>query len=139
MSKVMLEGKLKGSMGFEMELNGHNFIMDASEETGGEDQGPRPKQLLLAGLIGCTGMDVVSILKKMKVKLDDLIIKVESDSTQEHPKTYKNIHLTYIFMGKDLPEAKLEKAVSLSQDRYCGVSAMLKEATPITYDIVIED
>lgn len=139
MSKARLEATLKGNMGFQMDLNGHDFITDASEEVGGNNLGPSPKQLLLAGLIGCTGIDVMSMLNKMKVSLDDLKIDVEADHTEEHPKVYENIHLTYRFIGKDIPRDKIERAVSLSQEKYCGVSAMLKKATPITYDIVIEE
>lgn len=139
MSKARLEATLKGNMGFQMDLNGHDFITDASEEVGGNNLGPSPKQLLLAGLIGCTGIDIMSMLNKMKVSLDDLKIDVEADHTEEHPKVYENIHLTYRFIGKDIPRDKIERAVSLSQEKYCGVSAMLKKATPITYDIVIEE
>lgn len=139
MSKTKLKASLTGNMGFELNLDGHKFITDASEEIGGNDLGPRPKQLLLVGLIGCTGIDVMSILNKMKVELDDLNIKVEADNTEEHPRVYENIHLTFIFKGKNLPKEKIKKAVSLSQEKYCGVSAMLKKATPITYDIIIEE
>lgn len=139
MDKTYISAKLKDNMAFEMNLNGHNFITDASEEVGGSNLGPRPKQLLLAGLIGCTGMDVMSILRKMKVELDDLNIKVSADNTNEHPKVYENIHLTYVFKGEDLPEDKINRAVSLSQERYCGVSAMLKKVTAVTYEIIIKD
>ncbi|HSH36684.1 OsmC family protein [Schnuerera sp.] len=139
MKKTKIEASLKGNMGFEMDLNGHNFITDAAEKIGGNNLGPRPKQLLLAGLIGCTGIDTMSILKKMKVELEDFKIQVEADNTEEHPKVYENIHLIYKFKGKDLPRKKIEKAVSLSQERYCGVTAMLKKATSVNYDIIIED
>lgn len=139
MKKTKIEANLKGNMGFEMKLDGHNFITDASEEIGGNDLGPRPKQLLLVGLIGCTGIDVMSILKKMKVELEDLKIQVEADNTEEHPKVYENIHLTYVFKGKNLPRKNIEKAVFLSQEKYCGVTAMLKKVTSVTHDIVIED
>ena len=137
MSKASIQAKLTDNMAFQMELDGHKFITDASKEIGGNDLGPRPKQLLLAGLIGCTGMDVMSILKKMKVELEDLDIEVESDNTTEHPKVYENIHLTYLFKGKNLPEDKIIRAVELSQERYCGVSAMLKKVTSVTYEIKI--
>jgi putative redox protein len=139
MSTKKIQAHLKGNMAFEMNLDGHNFITDASEEIGGNNLGPRPKQLLLAGLIGCTGIDIMSILKKMKVQLDDLNIEVEAESTEEHPKVYKNIHLTFKFKGQNLPIENIKKAVSLSQEKYCGVSAMLKKAAPVTYDIVIEE
>ncbi|MBZ2175779.1 OsmC family protein [Schnuerera sp. xch1] len=127
MKKTKIEASLKGNMGFEMDLDGHNFITDASEKIGGNNLGPRPKKLLLAGLIGCTGIDIMSILKKMKVELEDFKIQVEANNTEEHPKVYENIHLFYKFKGKDLPRKKIEKAVHLSQERYCGVTAMLKK------------
>lgn len=139
MSKTQIKSTLKGNMAFEMNLNGHNFITDASEEIGGNNLGPRPKQLLLAGLIGCTGIDVMSILKKMKVELDDVSIDVEADNTEEHPKVYENIHVIYTFKGKDLPRENLQRAVKLSQEKYCGVTAMLEKVTPITYEIIIKD
>ena len=139
MNKKRFTGKLIDNMAFEMTIDGHKFIVDTDEEFGGRNLGPRPKQLLLAGLIGCTGMDVVSILRKMQVNFDDLEIKVEADNASEHPKVYQNIHLTYIVKGKDIPEDKVKKAVALSQEKYCPVSAMLKKATPVTYDIVIKN
>ncbi len=139
MSKTKVNAKLRDKMAFVMDLNGHKFITDASETVGGSDLGPRPKVLLLAGLIGCTGMDVISMLKKMRVELDDFDLEVETDSSDEHPKVYQDIHVKYIFTGKDLPMDKLEKAVNLSQERYCGVSAMLKKATDITYEIIVKE
>ncbi|HZJ56789.1 MAG TPA: OsmC family protein [Clostridia bacterium] len=139
MAKTKIHGDLAGNMGFKMVLDGHTLITDASEEIGGNNLGPRPKQLLLAGLIGCTGIDVMSILKKMKVNVDDCSIEVAADNTEEHPMVYENIHLIYRFKGKDLPLKNIEKAVALSQDKYCGVSAMLKKATPITYEIVADE
>jgi len=134
-----VKAHLKGNMAFEMDLDGHTLITDATPEVGGEDLGPRPKVLLLAGLIGCTGIDVVSILNKMKVKPDDFNIEVKAEESEEHPKVYTKIHLVYLFKGKDLPQDKIERAVSLSQEKYCGVSAMLDKAAPITYEIKIEE
>lgn len=139
MGSTKLNAKLKGNMAFEMKLNGHTIITDASEEIGGNDLGPRPKALLLAGLIGCTGIDIMSILNKMKVELDDVNVEVEAESTEEHPKVYKNIHLVFRFKGKNLPLDKITKAVKLSQEKYCGVTAMLEKAAPITYEIVLEE
>lgn len=139
MRKTKLNGKLKDNMAFEMNINGHNIILDASEEVGGNNLGPRPKPLLLAGLIGCTGMDVVSILNKMRVEIEDLNIEVEADNTEEHPKVYKDIHLIFKFKGNNLPLDKITRAVELSQEKYCGVSAMLKASTPITYEIILEE
>jgi len=125
-------------MAFETEINGHKLIIDADEPVGGKDRGPRPKPLTLVSLGGCTGMDVVSILNKMRVNFESCRVSVEAEQSDEHPKYYKKIHLTYIFKGNDLPMAKLDKAVNLSQDRYCGVSAMLKNSAELTYKIIIE-
>lgn len=139
MGKTKLDAKITGKVGWEMDINGHRFVTDAAVETGGEDQGPRPKVMLLASLIGCTGIDVKMILDKMKVDLQDMNISVEAEAAEDHPKVYTDIHLTFTFKGKDLPMDKLQKAVKLSQERYCGVTAMLQKAAPITYDIVVEE
>jgi putative redox protein len=139
MALTKLNGKLKGNMAFEMDINGHKLITDAAVENGGNDYGPRPKALLLAGLIGCTGVDVMMILNKMKVELEDVNIDVEADAVDEDPKVYKYIKLTYRFKGKDLPLDKITRAVELSKEKYCGVSAMLSKAAPITYEIILED
>ncbi|MGM0396969.1 MAG: OsmC family protein [Bacillota bacterium] len=139
LGKTKLDAKITGKVGWEMDINGHRFVTDAAVETGGEDQGPRPKVMLLASLIGCTGIDVKMILDKMKVDLQDMNISVEAEAAEDHPKVYTDIHLTFTFKGKDLPMDKLQKAVKLSQERYCGVTAMLQKAAPITYDIVVEE
>lgn len=137
--KLSTNIKWKSGMAFETEINGHKLTIDAAPEVGGNDEGPRPKALTLVSLAGCTAMDVVSILKKMKVSFDSLNIKVESDLADEHPKTFENFHVIYEFRGKDLDESKLKKAVDLSQEKYCGVSASLKKGTDVTYEIKILD
>lgn len=139
MDNIKIKSYLKGNMAFETNLDGHNIITDGSEEIGGNNLGPRPKKLLLAGLVGCTGIDIMSILKKMKIEIDDLNVEVEAKSTEEHPKVYENIHLTFYFKGKNIPKDKIERAVSLSQEKYCGVTAMLEKTASITYDIIIEE
>lgn len=127
----------KKGMAFETELYGHKLIIDADQSNGGEDLGPRPKALMLVALAGCTGMDIVSMLAKMRVELVDLNIKVDGEVTEEHPKHFISMHITYEFWGNDLPMDKLEKAVSLSDERYCGVSATLKKGIPVTHSIVV--
>jgi putative redox protein len=131
MATNKVEVKWTDTMAFDVEVNGHHFMIDADERVGGKDRGPRPKALTLAGLGGCTGMDVISILKKMRVEPEAFDISVEGELTEEHPKYYHTITVTYTFKGKDLPMDKLEKAVTLSQDRYCGVSAMLGKGCKI--------
>ncbi|MBN2879413.1 MAG: OsmC family protein [Clostridia bacterium] len=135
--KSSFSTKWVSDMAFETEISGHKILMDASEDVGGHDQGPRPKPLIIAALTGCTGMDVVSILKKMRVEIESFNMSVETEMTEEHPKTYSKIHMVYEFTGKDLDPAKIEKAVSLSQDRYCGVSELLKKGLELTYEIKI--
>lgn len=126
-----------GDMAFVAEVNGFAVQLDASREVGGKGKGPRPKPLTLAALGGCTGMDVVSILEKMRVSVEAFDMQIEAEETEEHPKVYRKIHLVYIFKGKDLPMDKLEKAVNLSQERYCGVSAMLRKAVELTHEITV--
>lgn len=124
---------------FDAELGGHHLMLDVPAEAGGKDLGPGPKSLLLAALAGCTGMDVVSILAKMKVGPYTFRMDVEADSTEEHPIVYKEIRLNYIFKGEAIPRDKILKAVDLSFERYCGVSAMLKKAMPIITKVFIND
>lgn len=124
-------------MAFESELFGHKIKMDVGEDMGGDDLGPRPKPLMLLALAGCTGMDIVNILKKMRVEIEDFNVSVEGDLTEEMPTQYNKMHVIYEFKGKDLPMAKLEKAVKLSEEQYCGVSAVYKQVMPVTSEIRI--
>jgi putative redox protein len=126
-----------GNMKFSANVSGHPIMLDAATAVGGENAGPRPKELMLAALAGCTGMDVVSILKKMQVELQGFDIKIEADLTEEHPKVYTHIHIIYQFKGKDLDIEKIKKAIELSQEKYCGVSAMYKKAMKVSYEIVL--
>ncbi len=127
------------NMAFEAEVNGHKIVLDAVNEVGGEDRGPRPKPLMMVSLAGCTAMDVISILKKMRVEVEKFNVKVDGDLTEEHPKHFFKMHVTYEFWGKNLPKEKLEKAVSLSEDRYCGVSVSYRKAMEITSSIVVHE
>lgn len=115
----------------------HWVVMDSSENVNGHDAGPRPMELLLMGLGGCTGMDVISILDKMKVPYKDFRIEIEADKADEHPKVYTKIHIKYIVYG-DVPEDKLKTAIELSKTKYCSAQAMLSKAAEITtsYEIV---
>ena len=133
--KHEIDVKYEAGMAFSADLDGHKITLDASPEVGGEDKGPRPKKKMLLDLAGCTGMDVDSILKKMRVDYDGLNIKVEGELTEEHPKYYKSMKIIYEFAGKDLPMDKLEKAVNLSGEKYCGVQALYKMAIPVETEI----
>ena len=135
--KLSITTKWLENMSFETEVNGHKIIIDAASEVGGENKGPRPKPLILSALGGCTGMDVISILRKMKVEPEDFRVIVEGDVTEEHPKHFIKMHVIYQFTGKNFPLDKLQKAVSLSEEKYCGVSATLRKALELTSEIKI--
>ncbi len=125
------------NIAFQTEMDGHKIIIDADIPTGGNDLGPRPKKLMLTALAGCTGIDVIMILKKMKVYPESFNVIVEGELTDEHPRYYHKIKVIYKFKGKDLPKDKLEKAVKLSEDKYCGVSALYKKAIDIETEIEV--
>ncbi|MCK4760883.1 MAG: OsmC family protein [Candidatus Aminicenantes bacterium] len=126
-------------MAFEAHLDGFNFAIDADENFGGQNKGPRPKGLTLISLAGCTAMDVISILKKMRVQVEHFEVGTESKLTGEHPKKFTDIVVIYKFRGKDLPLDKIQHAVELSMENYCGVSATLKPVVNISRKIFIND
>lgn len=135
--KESVIAKWKEGMAFEADVNGHKLIVDAVEEVGGANKGPRPKPLMMLALAGCTGMDVISLLKKMRIEVNDFSVKIEGDLTEEHPKHYSGMHIIYEFWGNNLDINKLKKAVELSQDRYCGVSASYRKTMELSYEIKI--
>lgn len=139
MGKESVNTKWLSNMAFESEVNGHKIVIDATPEVGGENRGPRPKLFMLAALGGCTAMDVISILKKMHVDVESFNVKVEGDLTEEFPKHFYKMHVTYEFKGKDLPMDKLKKAVVLSEEKYCGVSAVYRKALEITSEIKVTE
>lgn len=117
--------------------DGLTVAMDAMPEHGGTGAGPSPMQTLLIAMAGCTGMDVISVLKKMRAPLERLTIGVDGERASEHPRIFTKIHLRYEAAGQGLEREQVEKAVSLSLGKYCSVSAMLRKAAEITYEIVI--
>jgi putative redox protein len=131
-----VEAQWMGKMQFNALVNGHTIIMDAPEKVGGEDNGPIPKPFLLTALSGCTGMDVIAILRKAQKEVTEFNIKVHGELSKNAPIQYTSIHLEYQFEGnEDFKDAALE-AVSLSQEKYCGVSSMLKKIIPVTWEVV---
>jgi putative redox protein len=125
-------------MTFIASQDGHEIILDLPTDQGGLGLGAKPKTMLLTALGGCTAIDVVSILNKQRVEFEGLQVHTSADMTDEHPKVFKSIHIKYIFSGPGLPMEKLERAAALSMEKYCGVSAMLAKACPITYEVVLE-
>ena len=117
--------------------SGHNLAMDSAPEVGGEETGFRPKELVLQGLAGFTAMDVMAILRKMKIEPKSFRVEVEAEQTEDHPKVFSKIHLKYIVSG-NVPEDKLMRAIDLSQNQYCGVSAMLEKTAKVTFEHIYE-
>lgn len=126
-------------MSFDIEIGGYKITVDAGKEFGGEGLGPSPKPLMLASLAGCTGMDVVSLLNKMRVDFDSLNLRVEGEINEEHPKKYNKIVIYYQLKGDNVPFDKVEKAVTLSLGKYCGVAAVYKQVIDVNYVIEINN
>ncbi len=111
----------------------HWITMDGPESFGGSNAGIRPKELLMVALGGCTGSDVASILGKKKIKLDGFEMNISAEVADEHPQVFTKMNLEYVFYGKNLPVKDIERAIELSQTKYCSVTAMLQKAMPIEH------
>lgn len=122
------------NMAFKANINGHELMLDLDGDRGG-NLGPKPKPLLLVALGGCTAMDVISILKKMRIEPEYFNVKVDGELSEEHPKHFTKIKVIYEFRGEDLPPDKLQKAIDLSLEQYCGVSETLRKSVEITSEI----
>ncbi|WBU90535.1 OsmC family protein [Cellulophaga omnivescoria] len=119
--------KWLGNMAFESNNpSGNNLTIDIAKEDGGDGQGYRPKALMLSGLAGCSGLDVASLMKKMKLDVDEFTIETIANLTDEHPKYYDAVTIEYHFHGSNLDEKKLQRAVDLSVEKYCGVMEMFR-------------
>lgn len=126
----------QGGMSFKTDVKGHDITIDLSSASGGNNLGTSPKILMLVSLAGCTGVDVVGILNKMKVQFSDLAIKVEANLTKEYPKIYDEVAVIYFIRVRKEDENKVQKAVNLSQDKYCGVSEMFRAFSKLSHHIV---
>jgi putative redox protein len=131
--------KHKNNMSFEVNVHGHQMIIDTSTEFGGNNEGPKPKSLMLVALAGCTGMDVVSLLRKMRIMFEDFRINVAGNVTEEHPKHFDSMHITYIIKGKNIPVDKINSAIDISLNKYCGVSYTYKKGITLSHELVIEE
>ena len=128
----------KGGMAFDgTSDSGHIVPLDAFSGVGGEGQGFRPLELMAVSLAGCTAMDVISILKKMQQEVTSFEVRVKADRAEEHPKVFTSIALEYVVTGKNIDRASVEKAVNLSETRYCSAQAMLRKAVPIQSVVTI--
>ncbi|MGI6073348.1 MAG: OsmC family protein [Fermentimonas sp.] len=123
---------------FDTDLDGHKVTIDLGKEANGDDAGPRPKKLLLVAAAGCSGLDVVEIIRKMKIDIKGFEIRIDGEVAEEDPKLYTSMKVVYEFEGNDLPKKKLERACQLSFDKYCGVLALYKKAIDVTYEVVVK-
>ncbi len=130
-----VETQWMGKMQFNAAVDGHTVIMDAAERVGGDDHGPIPKPLLLTALSGCTGMDVVAYLRKTGKPVDGFSLKVTGELSLRVPIEYTAMHIVYDFAGPEANQAAALEAVTLSQEKYCGVSHMLKKIIPVTWAV----
>lgn len=123
------------NMKFVSSIGKHSVVIDAGKEFGGSDSGPSPKSLILSSLAGCTAMDVVSMLKKMKVEFNYFNVNVSAELSEGHPKVYQDFKIVYEIDCDESDLPKINKAVTLSQDKYCGVSAMVRKFADINWEI----
>ena len=119
--------------------SGHAVVMDGPPEAGGRDLGPRPMEMMLLGMGGCTAFDVVDILQKGRQPVEDCVIDIEAERAEAMPKVFTTIRLTYRVIGRGLDPAKVQRAVDLSAEKYCSASIMLGKTADITHEIQIVD
>ncbi|MDB5210254.1 MAG: OsmC family protein [Sediminibacterium sp.] len=139
MAQHEIETQWMGKMQFNALVNGHTIVMDAPERSGGEDLGPIPKPFILTALAGCTGMDIVALLRNEHKEVADFSIKVIGELCKQKPIEYIAIHIIYNFRGNSNCREEAMYAVSASQEYYCGVSHMLKKALPVTWEVYFND
>ena len=117
--------------------SGHTITMDGPPESGGENLSVRPMEMLLLGVAGCTMIDVITTLKKMRQDLSHLETKINAERATDHPKVFTDIHIQFILKGQNLDEKKVDKAITLSAEKYCSASIMLGETATITHDFEV--
>jgi putative redox protein len=125
----------KSGINFTADVNGHSIEIDKDEAGGGNNTGTRPKALMLVSLAGCSGFDVVGMLNKMRINFSDLSIKVDGRLTETIPQIYDDVVIHYTIKVKKEDEAKVEKAVKLSEEKYCGVSRMFESFAKVSFKI----
>jgi putative redox protein len=139
----MLDAKITYIKGLQFigdSSSGHAIVMDGDPSVGGHNTGPRPMELLLLGAGGCSGMDVISILKKKKQEVTGLEIRVKGKKAEDYPKKFTHITLEFIIKGRDISEEAVKRAIELSMNKYCSVKATLEGAAKIgfSYKIIQE-
>ena len=139
MKEESVNVKWTDGMSFEADVAGYKVAIDSDPEHGGRNRGPRPKPLMMVALAGCTGMDLVSLMNKMRVEYKSLNIRVEGLLTEEHPKHFNKMKVIYEISGNNVDRKKVERAVEMSKEKYCGVSHSYKMAMELEYEIRITE
>lgn len=119
--------------------SGHSVTMDGSPDVGGRDLGVRPMEMVLIGMGGCTAIDVVSMLRKQRQDVRDVVVELAAERAEEHPKVFTQVKVIYRVRGKGLNRALVERAVSLSDEKYCSATAMVRKSAEVTHEIVLEE
>jgi len=119
--------------------SGHTITMDGSPDVGGRNLAARPMEMVLIGMGGCTAIDVASMLKKQRQDVRDIIVELEAERAEDHPKVFNQVKLVYRVRGKKLNRALVERAVALSDEKYCSATAMIRKSAAVTHEIVLEE
>ena len=127
----------EGKFTFSSTIRDHKFYMDTQVAAGGDNKGPSPKELLVAAVIGCTGMDIVTLLKKHKMTTDTLVISGDAEPRTEHPRIFSGFEIVFTATGNNVGAAELMEAAHLSLTKYCGVTAMISKTVPVQYRVIL--
>ena len=138
---MTVRATLETGMRFDVETgSGHHVILDAAEHNGGQNSGPQPMEMLLVALAGCSGMDILTILRKKRQDITGYELRIHGTRAEEHPKVYLDITLEHVFSGHNIRPEAVERAIELTEERYCGASAMLGKTATIGHKFsIIED
>ncbi len=136
--EATVRAQLTAGMRFDVETgSGHHIILDTAKENDGQDSGPRPMEMLLVALAGCAGIDIISILRKMRQAVTAYEIGIQGTRTDEYPQVYKQITVEHIITGQNIQPDAVQRAIDLSVERYCSVNAMLDKTASITHTFQI--
>jgi putative redox protein len=126
----------KGNMHFESTVNGHALRFDKLPKHGGDDKGPRPKPVFLASIAGCSGMEIILILEKMHVRIEGLRIEIAGELNDGQPKVYKSVHVIYKVSAQASDQQKIERAINLAVEKYCGIISMVRQFANFTSEVI---
>lgn len=131
---MSVRAMLQEGMCFDVETgSGHHLLLDAAEHNGGQDKGPRPMEMLLVALATCSGMDILAILRKKRQDITAYEVRVLGERTEDHPKIFVEIAIEHIFTGHAIRPEAVQRAIELTEERYCGASAMLGKTAKLTH------